>query len=237
MESARAWASQSGFEYRFYDDHLFDFCPTWYREKSGGSILLMSDLARLGAARELLAEGFDRTIWIDADLVVFDPTFRVDIYEPFAFCRELWVQLKDRVLNCWPRVNNAVCTFARGNTFLDFYIDACQSIVRAASEANSLAVGTTFLTGMSKLMPIPLIESVATLPPQVMQPLAQGNDAMLEEYRRLFGRPIRAANLCGSLCDKACQGIVLREADYERAIDWLLASGSDLSDHGNRKAE
>ncbi len=198
----------------------------------------MSDLARLVAARELLNEGFDRAIWIDADLVVFDPSLEVKIDAPFAFCRELWVELQDKTLNCWPRVNNAMCMFSRGNRFLDFYIDACESIVRAQKELNPLAVGTAFLTGLARVMPIPLIESVATLGPAVLQPLARGDDRVLHEYRRVYGGPIRAANLCGSVCDKPCQGTVLRETDYERAIDRLLAgAASDLTDHGSKKAE
>lgn len=238
MTSAREWAERSSFEYRFFDDSFFEFCPAWYREKAHGSILLMSDLARLVAARELLSEGFDRAIWIDADLLLFDPAFELKIDAPFAFCRELWVELQDKTLNCWPRVNNAACLFSRGNRFLDFYIDACESIVRAQKELNPLAVGTAFLTGLSRVMPIPQIESVATLGPAAIQPLARGDDRMLREYRRVYGGPIRAANLCASLCDKPCQGTVLRESDYERAIERLLsAAASGLIDHGSKKAK
>jgi hypothetical protein len=46
LQSARGWADQSGFDYHFVDDRLFDYCPPWYREKVAGDILLMSDLAR-----------------------------------------------------------------------------------------------------------------------------------------------------------------------------------------------
>jgi hypothetical protein len=145
---------------------------------------------------------------------------------PFAFCRELWVELQEKILKWWPRVNNAVCLFSRGNRILDFYIDACESIVRWQRELNPLAVGTNFLTGLSRVMPIPLIDSVATLAPAVLQPLACGKDGALREYRRMFAALIRAANLCGSLCDKPCQNTVLRESDYDRAIDRLLSGAA-----------
>jgi hypothetical protein len=46
-------------------------------------------------------------------------------------------------------VNNAVCTFARGNAILDFYIDAAQRIVRDAKPpVGPLAIGTNFLTNL-----------------------------------------------------------------------------------------
>jgi hypothetical protein len=34
---------------------------------------LVSDLARLTLARDYLAQGYDRALWVDADVVVFDP--------------------------------------------------------------------------------------------------------------------------------------------------------------------
>jgi len=52
--------------------------------------LLVGDLARLELAKKFLAEGYDRTIWIDADVIVFgSENFNVDIREDFAFCRNI----------------------------------------------------------------------------------------------------------------------------------------------------
>ena len=223
MESAKQWAQASGFEYRFYDDQFFGFCPPWYREQVSNHILLMSDLARLVAGKALLDEGFERVIWVDADLLIFAPSaFKVHADTPFAFCRELWVGWENGKFVGWPRVNNAVCTFARGNSFLDFYIDAAQRIVRQALKLDPLSIGTTFLTGLHALMPIPQIQSVGTFNPILMDYLAQGRLEPLSEYRTKFANPIAAANLCGSFSGKTVQGVLMSEAIYAGAVSQLL---------------
>ena len=74
------WARAQGYEYRFFDEALFDRLPAWFRKRVSHRILPMSDLARLLLARELLDEGFDRVVWVDADVLIFDiKQFSVDL--------------------------------------------------------------------------------------------------------------------------------------------------------------
>jgi len=79
--SVRDWAARAGHDYRHYGDELFDRVPDWYRAKAGSLVLPVSDLARLVLARELLAEGYDRTVWVDADLLVFDLDLRIEAFQ------------------------------------------------------------------------------------------------------------------------------------------------------------
>src|SRR5687768_12761993 len=113
LASARAWAEARGFAYRFIDDRFFESCPAWYREKVRDNVLLMSDLARIVLARELHREGFDRTVWVDADILIFAPdAFDVhagDADQPYAFCDELWVSFEQGKFVGRRKVNNAVC--------------------------------------------------------------------------------------------------------------------------------
>ncbi len=232
MRSAREWAASRGFEYRFFDDAFFELCPAWYRERVEGNVLLMSDLARLVAARGMLDEGFERAIWVDADLLVFAPeAFQVDTGENFAFNTELWVSREQGKFIGWRRVNNAVCTFDRGNAFLDFYIDACQRIVRQSAEPLSrLSVGTHFLSGLHKLTPLPLIGSVGTFNPILMELLVRGDLEPLRAYRKHFGRPIGAANLCGSFRGQVVQGVKMEDPVYQGTATALLgAAGREIS--------
>lgn len=131
METVRNWASLKGFDYYFIDDRMFSYAPDWYRKKVKNNVLLVSDLARLEIAKELLAQGYDRTIWVDADIVIFDPeNFNINIEEEFAFTRELWAI--HNKLNCYEystRVCNAVTVMVKNNSILDFYIYACKSMV------------------------------------------------------------------------------------------------------------
>jgi hypothetical protein len=221
LRSVREWAAARGFEYRFFDDSFFDFCPEWYRQRVERNILLMSDLARLVAARRLLDEGFERAIWVDADLLIFAPSaLDLQTDEKFAFNTELWVNREQgKFVGRW-RVNNAVCTFDRGNHFLDFYIDACERIVRQAQAGpiDRLSVGTKFLTALHQLAPLPLMRCVGTFNPILMEHLARGQLEPLRAYRQHLGHPIGAANLCGSFRGQMCQGVKIEDSIYEGTI-------------------
>lgn len=232
LQSARNWAAARGFDYRFFDDRFFDFCPPWYRQRVEGNILLQSDLARLVAARELLAEGFERAIWVDADVFVFAPqALDVETSAAFAFNTELWVNREQGRFVGRRRVNNAICTFDAGNPFLDFYIDACHRIVRATNEpADRLAVGTAFLTALHKLSPFALIRSVGTFNPILMDCLARGDAAPLRAYRATFGHGIAAANLCGSFRNAVCQGVKMDDSIYQGCLERLCGdAGAEIS--------
>jgi hypothetical protein len=234
LRSTREWAATKSFEYRFFHDVFFNLCPEWYRQRVERNILLMSDLARLVAARQLLDEAFERAIWVDADLLIFAPAaFDVETKENFAFNTELWVNREQGKFIGWRRVNNAVCTFDRGNAFLDFYIDACQRIVRQVGDAgpiDRLRVGTEFLSGLHKLTPLPLIRSVGTFNPILMEHLVRGDAEPLRAYRKFFGHPMGAANLCGSFRGQVRQGVKMEDFIYEGTIAALLGpAGKEIT--------
>ena len=225
LSSARGWSESRGFDYRFLDDRFFEYCPAWYRDKVGRHLLLLSDLARLVAARELHRECYDRAIWIDADVLVFAPAaFAVETAgESFVFTSELWVNRQQGRFVGWEQVNNAVCAFDRGCPFLDFYIDACERIVRRAiGTLDRLGVGTKFLTELAKLMPMPVIRNVGSFNPILMEHLVRGNLESLRAYRKSYANPIAAANLCGSFRNATVQGVLMSDAVYESAIEKLL---------------
>lgn len=228
MESVRAWAAANGFEYRFYDDGFLARAPSWYREKARNNVLLVSDLARLLVARELLGEGCERTIWMDADLLFFDPRpARFDVADGYAFCREIWSWRKDDG-SAWllpERANNAVSVFDGGNPVLDFLAYAAQAMVRnTPGEVPPTAVSTTLLTGLKESIGLPLLRNIGTLSPYAMVALLKGEAAYLQPFMAAVGEPLLAANLCGSFRDAANHGITLDEPVYEAAVRLLLES-------------
>ncbi len=244
MASVEEWAAQTGADYRFLDDSFLEYAPEWYREKTENDIYLVSDLARLKVAGALLAEGYERTIWVDADVLVFDPaSFTVDIGEGYVFCRQVWVAratwrkrlvrtLSDRrpyIANCHHGVNNSVTAFARGNEALDFFIDACEFIVRRArGPISSLSVGTKFLTDFHKLCDLPLLENVGLFSPLVMRDIAAGGGPYAKAFAREFASDVAAANLCGSTADASVDGVVVDSQTYTRVVDELLADRGGL---------
>jgi hypothetical protein len=93
-------------------DEIFAAVPADYAARAGRWRLVVTDLARLLALRDLLRD-FDRAIWFDADVLVFAPDrLAVDCSEGYAFSREVWVQRSPRrpdEMLTLPKVNNAAC--------------------------------------------------------------------------------------------------------------------------------
>jgi hypothetical protein len=239
MQTVERWAALKGFDYLFIDDRLFDYVPPWYREKVNGQVQLISDLARLELAKELLSSGYERTIWMDADLVVFDAErFDIRIREEYAFCREIWLEKLEalRALRhgltslSWPkrvqplfRVNNSATVFTEANGMLDFYIHACKLLVKnKRGESPKQEVGTFFLTRLYKSLRFPLLTDIALFSPLVMHDIAHGKGDYIKLYIEAFGSPVRAANLCASYSGEKYNGLMMSERLYSLVLDRLI---------------
>ena len=100
QSSVRRWAEDRGHDYRFIDDRFFECVPDWLRERVRNQKLPMSDYARLHHARAFLDAGYERTIWFDSDVVLFDPEAfsRNNGERSFAVTREVWFEMVDRSL-------------------------------------------------------------------------------------------------------------------------------------------
>lgn len=224
METVRSWASMEGFDYHFIDDHMFTYAPKWYRQRVADNVCLVSDLARLLIAKELLAERYERAIWVDADVVIINPDqFSIPITREFAFCLEVWVTLgADGQIVARPSVNNAVSVFVRGNSVLDFYILACQAIIRNRVVIDRLDVGTTFLGRLYSFVPLPLLDNVGMISPLLMDGLVRKNEAAPKAFASMFRTPVRAANLCSSFRGRVYDGVTVNDVLLEGVIDELL---------------
>jgi hypothetical protein len=210
MDTVKRWAGSHGYDYHFVDDRLFEYVPAWFREKSASQKLPQTDLARLLVAKELLSDDYERAVWIDADVVIFDPDkFSIDLKWDFLVCMEVWIG-RDRhgKTLAQKKVNNAVLVFERRNRFLDFYIFACQSIVRKLTrEIRNDEVGTRFLTGLDMFVPLPMMATLAMLSPMMCQAILQGHDDILDLFAQHHPHPCYAANLCGSLVGSVTETI------------------------------
>lgn len=239
LQTVQFWSRAKGYEYLFVDDRFFDCVPDWYREKVLGQKQLMSDLARLILARELLDKGYERVIWIDADVAVFDPD-RFDLPLTSAFCREIWVTRIASLFTYYRRkVNNAVAVFTRDNGFLDEYIEDCQRIVRQKRGTLSPGeVGTVYLTKRYRQNHYPLIRSVGLFSPILLQGIAAGNERLIACYLRRMGSPIYAANLTLSYRNRSFRGVEMQDAMYEEILDELLRTQGELINrHAPRSAD
>ncbi|MEO8486464.1 MAG: hypothetical protein ABI585_09015 [Betaproteobacteria bacterium] len=233
MASVRTWAASRGHDYRFLDDAFFDVLPAWYREKAGDHKLLLANLARLVVARNVLAGSHDRAIWIDADVVVFDPAaFDVVPDDGFAFCLETWVERVGDRFEAVHRVNNAVCAFDRGNAFLDYAIWAHERLVRDRPElVQRFGTSTALLTMIFRATPLPLVHHVGLFTPAIVRELAvPGDGPAVRELALRHGHPMHAANLTYSMVGQPHNGVVATAQDYDVAVDRLIATGGAALD-------
>ena len=228
LNSVEAWTQKRDFKYRFIDDKLFQYAPDWYREKVNDNVQLVSDLARLVLAKKFLAEGYERVIWIDADLLIFDSqSFAVETIDGVHFCRETWVDsdLDGNIVH-QKKYNNSVSVFHKDNVFLDFYIDACLKLVDSREKIPHVLVGTTFLTTLHEIYPFGEIRNVGIISPALVYDLISGNTEFLIKFREWHGASVHAANLCGSMQHHTFHGIEIDESSMQKVVEKLLEQKS-----------
>jgi len=242
MATVSEWAGSQGHDYRFFDDSFFDCLPGWYRDACRGHKWPMSDLARLLTARTLLESGYDRVMWFDADLVVFEPRLlKINTSHEFAFCREPWLGRRENPVKAILRgrgglrglfsgdnwrgyytvanVNNALFCVGRG-WMLDAYIESALYAGRILDKLPPQHMGPDMLTAFQRALRYPLIGNVGSFSDLVIRDLASGRSRIPRAYSRLAGEPLYAANLCGSEN--------IGNAQYAAAIENLISSRGEV---------
>ncbi|MDR9402820.1 MAG: hypothetical protein RI580_05210 [Halothece sp. Uz-M2-17] len=223
LESVRGWCKQENYDYALIGDEIFSIIPDWYWEKTCHQKVIATDLGRLLLARKFLEEGYDRVIWLDADVFIFAPElFKITITQEYAFGREVWIQHhKNKQLKAYPKIHNAVCVFCQGNSFLDFYIHACQRIIQnfQGTQMVPQLVGPKFLSLLHNTINLPVIPEVAMFSPLVLRDILNGGGEALKLHQETQNSPIYAANLSGSLVEKE-EG--LSEDNYQKVTQLLL---------------
>jgi hypothetical protein len=234
MRTVREWAARRGYRYvRVPDADFLAAVPAWFRKKAGRVIQPVTDLGRVAATIDCLGTGAQIAIWVDADVLVFDPhRFALPRCDRAALTREIWLDRTgpDRPPRCVERVNNSVMV-VKDPRFLERYREACLRIARRCdSPLGKSLVGTRYLTNLQRRRPMPLVRNAGNFSPQVTRAVLRGERPVLDVYRAALGEPLFAANLCASYENVDYFGTSIATADYERLVDRLLDStGSVLS--------
>lgn len=214
MDSVRVWANMQNFDYQFMGDELFADVPEPLMEKTRTQRVVATDLARLLVLRSYLEQGYQRVVWCDADLLIFQPESLVLPSVDFAVGREVWIQSDG--MNGRPKayikVHNAFMLFSAGNAFLDFYIDSATRML-SLHEGRFVPqfIGPKLLTALHNILHFPVIESVGMLSPSVAQDLVAGGGSSLDMFLTRSPAMPAAVNMCGSLA--------LKEKDLDAQID------------------
>jgi hypothetical protein len=90
LASVKAWAKSAGYDYRLFGDEAFAICGEDYLAQVGSNMRSITNLARLELVKDAHAHGYDWAVWIDADVLVFDPArFDLSKVQRYAFARDL----------------------------------------------------------------------------------------------------------------------------------------------------
>jgi hypothetical protein len=220
LASVRHWAALKNFEYRFIGDELFEPLDSTFLAKVSGQIVIATDLARLLWLRDCLNQGFERVIWLDADVLVFHPQALEPLDAACAVGREVWIQATDRGrLKAFRKVHNAFLMFRRNSAFLDFYIETAQRLVMHNNAGMPPQfIGPKLLTALHNVVQLPVQEDVGMLSPLLIEELLNEAGDALALLQRKSSHRLCAANLCSSSVSDGR----LSDAQMTRLIDLLL---------------
>lgn len=236
LASAQAWTKQSGYDYRFVDDRIFDLCGSEYLARVGDNKRSITNLARLELTRIVLDEGYNRAIWLDADIFVFAPdALSIDVTTRYAFSKEAWITV-DAAGNvaCTRSINNAAFVFMRGEPDLGFLISAIRHVALHRDLKTNYQVGVFLLTGLEQTLDFTLLRTVGMLSPFMLRAIVDDNVPLLRRQAVEFGDPIFAANLCLALAGDNSEATIAAamdklEATRGNVLNQYVPAGGDLS--------
>ena len=225
MDSVKQWARTAGYNYQWIDDALFDLLPAALKPGGRISPVIASDLARLRWMQQVLRQGAECVVWLDADVLVFAPAQFQLLEDVFAVGREIWVQPETHTRwRVHRKVHNAFMQASdQGdghNSFVDFYADSAERLLRANGQVMPAQfIGPKLLTALHNVIQMPVLESAGMLSPAVVADLLASDGPALRRMRDKACAPLHAANLCRS----SVAGGALDSRQMEQLIDRLLA--------------
>lgn len=225
MTSVEQWSGLQGYSYKRLGDEFFDVVPGWFRERSTQSHLPSTDLARLLWISAFLKDEWERVIWFDADVLIFNPeAMRIECRAPEMMCYEVWLREKpNEPLQPGIGVNNCTMSFTRESSFLEFYIQSCLRIAKQDPDGPSRnRLGPGLLKWVHRGTMLELIRTVAMFSPYMIRQIADGKKEAIRLYAEHWQGEIHAANLCSSVNDVNRFAQWYRVRAVEKAVKILL---------------
>lgn len=227
LQSVQRWSHQQGYAYEFCDDSMFDRVAPELRRKVGLRTAMLSDLARLLWANEVLCtERVDWVLWLDADTLIFAPEgLSLQTGVDAVFGQEWWPQRDEGgKLRIYRNVHNAYCAFPKDGRVLPFLIYACERLLRQADIQRVPAqfIGPKLLTSLHNRIGFDLDPRFGAISPLLAQTLAGDQPLHGAVHALASGAPrpqVYAANLCASLT---------QEVDHLSLVERLRRHGAPL---------
>jgi hypothetical protein len=233
MDSVRGWAAEHGHAYRF-SPRFFDRAPAWFKQRCAPETGPLTDVARLYLMQELFDAGEEFVVWVDADVLVFDPSaFEIAPRSGFTVIEEVTVgeDALGREFVSPRGVNGAVLGARRSHPMFRRYFDEVENVVRnhPAGPIPRTIAGPVLLTRLTQGAAIDRLTTVGLFTPGLLAQIAAGQERLPRLFARQFGHRVAAANLCHFIRGEVPASSVDRyDAVMQAAIDCLIRSRGEV---------
>jgi hypothetical protein len=225
LNSVQKWAEFHGHDYSLAGDEFYDLCGPEYLTRGSKNPQAITNLARLVATRQRLDGGYQRVIWMDADVFVFDPAklafnFSAEsLSTGYALGREVFLLCDpEGVISASPPVAHNAATFFTPNAVdLDMLIALIHHIDAKRQIVNNFQVGVKLLRGLQYSLMFPTFSHVGVLSPVLLRALAERDEQVLKFYGRAYRFQTCAGNLGLSLQNEVTEDVLWQAMDYLEA--------------------
>jgi hypothetical protein len=202
MTSVADWSQRQAYGYHCIGDELFDWVTPELRDKLHNRTPILADLARLRWIESELAARDGLVVWIDADTLVVDPSWRVPDSEHTFFGEECWVQpTAERSWRAYQSPHNAFMGFTAASPVLGFLCYTSESIIERADAAHIAPqmVGPKLLKALNNLAHFTLVPEAGAVSPGLLAEWVGEAGPATACYGRTTRVPLALVNLCSSL--------------------------------------
>ena len=202
MRSVADWSQQQGYDYHCIGDELFDWVVPEFRDKLYGRTPILADLARLRWIESELAVRGGLVVWIDADSVVIDPTWRIPDSTHTFFGEECWVQpTAEGAWRAYQSPHNAFMGFTAASPVLGFLAYLSESIIERADAAHIAPqmVGPKLLKALNNLGQFTLVPEAGAVSPELLVEWVGETGPATACYEQATRGSLALVNLCSSL--------------------------------------
>jgi hypothetical protein len=225
LDSVQKWTGLHEYDYSLAGDEFYDLCGPEYLARGSKNPQAITNLARLVATRQRLDAGYQRVIWMDADVFVFDPAKLVfdfpaeKLTTGYAFGREVWLTRNSEGVPSVtvPIAHNAATFFTQAAVDLDMLITLIRHIDAKRQIISNFQVGVRLLRGLQYSLMFPTFSHVGAFSPVLLRALAERDETVLQIYGQAYRYQACAGNLGLSLKDHITEDVLWRAMDHLEA--------------------